>query len=151
MSSGARITDEVNQHTRSGNHRNAVRVLRNRSPERLRWRQAVAQVSEVAGSLRGVSRMRIEEPTREIVLDLNDRILRREAVLDATGDVRIEAYTVMYEDGEPSVGHAACLLPDGRRTWGRVTDREAARAMTLDEFCGRPGRLADGGALEISR
>lgn len=83
MSAGARITDEVDQHNRRGNHRGAVRVLRDRSPERLRWRQAVAQVSQVAGSLRGVSRMRVEEPTREIVLDLDDRILRREAVLDA--------------------------------------------------------------------
>lgn len=58
-------------------------MIRDRDPERLRWRQAVAQVSHVAGSLRGVSRMRVEEPTREIVLDLDDRILRREAVLDA--------------------------------------------------------------------
>lgn len=77
-----------------------------------------------------------------------DALPKREAVLDATGEVHIEAYTVMYKDGEPSVGHAACLLPDGRRTWGRVTDPAAARAMTRDEFCGRPARLADGGELE---
>ena len=87
-----------------------------------------------------------ENPQAEI-----DALPKREAVLDATGEVRIEAYTVMYEEGEPSVGHAACLLPDGRRAWGRVTDRGAARAMTRDEFCGRPGRLAEGGALDLAQ
>lgn len=83
MSAGARITDEIEQHARSGNYRGAVRALRVRTPERLRWRVAVSQVAQVAGELRGVSRMRIEEPTREIVLDLDDRVLRRETVLDA--------------------------------------------------------------------
>jgi acetyl-CoA C-acetyltransferase len=78
-----------------------------------------------------------------------DALPKREAVLDATGDVSIEAYTVLYEDGEPAIGHAACLLPDGRRTWGRVDDREAAAAMTGEEYCGRSGRLSDGGALEL--
>ena len=79
-----------------------------------------------------------------------DALPKREAVLDARGDVSVEAYTVLYEDGEPCVGYAACRLPDGRRTWGRVTDREAAAAMTREEFCGRSGRLAEGGALELS-
>jgi len=78
-----------------------------------------------------------------------DALPKREAVLDATGDVTIEAYTVLYEGGEPATGHAACLLPDGHRTWGRVDDREAAAAMTGEEYCGRPGRLSEGGALEL--
>lgn len=83
MSAGARITDQIDQHNRTGDYRGAVRALRVRAPERLRWRVAVSQVTQVAGALRGVSRMRIEEPTREIVLDLDDRVLRRETVLDA--------------------------------------------------------------------
>ena len=79
-----------------------------------------------------------------------DATPRREAVVDAEGPVNVESYTVMYEDGEPVVGHAACLLPDGRRTWANVVDREAAAEMTLSEFCGRRGRLHAGGILELA-
>ena len=84
------------------------------------------------------------EPQDEI-----DALPRREPVVDATGEVAIETYTVMYEDGEPAVGHAACLLPDGRRTWANVPDRETAAAMVREEFCGRPGRLVGAGVLEV--
>jgi len=78
-----------------------------------------------------------------------DAVPRREAVVEARGPVTVESYTVMYQDGEPALGHAACLLPDGRRTWANVPDREAALEMTRQEFCGRPGVLEDGGVLEL--
>jgi acetyl-CoA C-acetyltransferase len=78
-----------------------------------------------------------------------DALPKRQAVLDVSGDVSIEAYTVMYEGDQPAVGYAACLLPDGRRTWGRVIDREATLEMTEEEFCGRRGRLEIGGVLEL--
>jgi hypothetical protein len=83
MSQGARVTDEIDFYRRRGQLQNTVRVIRARTPERLRWRAGVAAVTEIAGKLRGRERMRIEEPVREIVLDLDDRILRRESVLDA--------------------------------------------------------------------
>jgi hypothetical protein len=83
MSQGARVTDEVEFYRRRGQLQNTVRVIRARVPERLRWRAGVAAVTQIAGTLRGRERMRIEEPVREIVLDLHDRILRRESVLDA--------------------------------------------------------------------
>lgn len=83
MAQGARVTDEVEFYKRRGQLQSAVRVVRARTPERLRWRAAVASMTQVAGELRGRERMRIEEPVREIVLDLNDKILRRESVLDA--------------------------------------------------------------------
>jgi hypothetical protein len=83
MAQGARVTDEIDFYKRRGQLQSAVRVIRARTPERLRWRAAVAAVTAVAGDLRGRDRMRIEEPVREIVLDLEDRILRRESVLDA--------------------------------------------------------------------
>jgi hypothetical protein len=83
MAQGARITDEVEFYRCRGQLQNTVRVIRTRTPERLRWRAGVAAVTEIAGKLRGRERMRIEEPVREIVLDLEDRILRRESVLDA--------------------------------------------------------------------
>lgn len=81
--SGARVTDEVNFWRKRGDLKRAVRVVRTRVPERLRWRAALSAVSESAAPLRGRSRAQIEEPVRELVLDLNDFILRREAVLDA--------------------------------------------------------------------
>lgn len=83
MAQGARVTDEVEFYRRRGQLQNAVRVIRARTPERLRWRAGVACVTQIAGGLRGRERMRIEEPVRELVLDLQDRMLRRETVLDA--------------------------------------------------------------------
>lgn len=83
MIAGARVTDEVAFYWRRGEMRNAVRVVRKREPERLRWRTAVSNVTGVAGKLRGRDRMIVEEPVREMIVDLDDRILRREVVLDA--------------------------------------------------------------------
>jgi hypothetical protein len=83
MAQGARVTDEVEFYRRRGQLQNAVRVIRARTPERLRWRAGLACVTQIAGGLRGRERMRIEEPVREVVLDLEDRMLRRETVLDA--------------------------------------------------------------------
>lgn len=80
---GVRVTDEVSFWQRRGDLRRAVRVVRERTPERLRWRAAVSTVTEVAGALTGSERNRVEEPVREVVLDLQDRILRREVVIDA--------------------------------------------------------------------
>ena len=78
-----------------------------------------------------------------------DALPKREAVVDHEGEVTIEAYTVMYEGADPAVGHAACLLPDGRRTWANVSDRDVASAMTREEFCGRSGRIDGAGSLEL--
>src|SRR4051812_47253861 len=51
--------------------------------ERLRWRAAGGALTLDAGRMLGGDRMRIEEPIRELVLDLGDGILQREVVLDA--------------------------------------------------------------------
>ena len=83
MSTGARVTDEVNFWRQRGDLRRAVRAMRVRKPERLRWRMALATMAESAAPLRGFGRLQVEEPVRELVIDLDDRILRREAVLDA--------------------------------------------------------------------
>ncbi len=83
MQSGSRVTDVVTYHAGSGELRGAVRAVRQRPPERFRWRTAVAGVNRFVGLLRGRDRMRVEEPVREIVLDLTDASLQREVVLDA--------------------------------------------------------------------
>jgi alkylhydroperoxidase family enzyme len=83
MTAGARITDAVNHFAKRGNFRSAVRLVRTRTPERLRWRAAVGTLTLDAGKLLGADRMRLEEPIRELVLDLSDAFLQREIVLDA--------------------------------------------------------------------
>jgi hypothetical protein len=83
MTGGARVTDEVNFWRDRGQLRRALHAVRTRKPERLRWRAALSALTSSAGTLRGFHRSLIEEPVREIVLDLDDRMLRREAVLDA--------------------------------------------------------------------
>ncbi len=83
MHLGGRVTDQIEHFRRRGQLRNLVRTMRTRPPERLRWRNALATVTQVAGGLQGYHRMLVEEPVRELVLDLDDRILRRESALDA--------------------------------------------------------------------
>ena len=83
MFEGSRVTDAVDFCRQRGELKGAVRVVRTRSPERFRWRSAVSLVNASAGQLRGLPRMRVEEPIRELVLDLGDEPLQREVILDA--------------------------------------------------------------------
>ncbi len=83
MAAGARITDAVAHFRSRGNLRSAVKLVRTREPERLRWRAAVGALTLDAGRMQGSERMRVEEPIRELVIELGDVILKREVVLDA--------------------------------------------------------------------
>jgi hypothetical protein len=83
MTAGARITDAVAHFRNRGNLKSAVKLVITRQPERLRWRAAVGSLTLDAGRMLGGDRMRVEEPIRERVLDLDDELLRREVVLDA--------------------------------------------------------------------
>jgi acetyl-CoA C-acetyltransferase len=78
-----------------------------------------------------------------------DALPLREALLDFEGPITIEAYTVAHKGGEPKRAIVACLTDDGRRAWGIVEDAAVLAAMTREEFCGRRGRLAAGGALQV--
>lgn len=80
---GVRVTDAVTYFRHRGEMRGSVHVVRTRTPDRLRWRAAVGAVNQVAAVLNGKDRMRVEEPVRELILDLPDRDLKREVVLDA--------------------------------------------------------------------
>lgn len=56
---------------------------------------------------------------------------------EAVGSADIEAYTVMFSrDNEPESAIAACLLPDGRRAWGKSSDTAVAAAMCDGEWVG---------------
>jgi len=83
MYDGSRVTDAVDYWKHRENLKKAVFVVRAREPERFRWRRALGGVSESIGKLRGRDRMVVEEPVREMVLDLDDGLLRREVVIDA--------------------------------------------------------------------
>ena len=62
---------------------------------------------------------------------------RRESVDAHEGEVNIETYTVMYDATGPKVAHAACMLPDGRRTWANNFDLDTMDEMASVEFCNK--------------
>ncbi len=98
-----------------------------------------------------------------------DREPRREVVLEHDGEAAIESYTVAFGAGtgrpsksytsiygrasstgtEPSVGHLACRLDDGRRTWANVETPEVLDEMCREEFCGRRVRIDGRGAAIV--
>lgn len=80
---GSRVTDAVEFFRQREEYRHALRLVRERSPDARRWRSAMGRMSFAAASLRGRDRMRVEEPLREVVVDVADRGLRTELVLDA--------------------------------------------------------------------
>lgn len=88
------------------------------------------------------------EPTQEFVHQNVqaevDATPQREAVDEHDGTVTIESYTVMFGSNGPGMGHAACLLPDGRRTWANTEDQDVMQAMTQEEFCGREATVKQG-------
>lgn len=108
---------------------------------------------------------RHEDLTKEV-----HALPKRTATADYGGPAEIESYAVMFGGGaakpstsfrsvygqraaptaEPSVAHLACRLPDGRRTWANVEDRDVLREMCEQEFCGRPVQL-DGTGSAVCR
>ena len=80
-----------------------------------------------------------------------DALPRRGWVAEHNGRVTIESFTVMHDrDGSPALGIVACLLPDGRRAWGNVRDPGTAKAMTVDDPCGRAATLHPDGTLDLA-
>jgi acetyl-CoA C-acetyltransferase len=71
-----------------------------------------------------------------------DAMPRRELADDWQGDVTIEGYTVMHDrEGTPETAIAACLLADGRRTWGIGRDRGVATLLSEGEWVGQKARI----------
>ncbi|MBW2242421.1 MAG: acetyl-CoA acetyltransferase [Deltaproteobacteria bacterium] len=79
-----------------------------------------------------------------------DALPAREATVDWDGEATIESYTVMFDADGPTIGHTACRLADGRRTWANVEDRDTMTAMTREEFCGRRARIDGQGRLTVT-
>ena len=72
----------------------------------------------------------------------------RQCLAEYEGEGTIESYTVMYDDGEPRIGHVSCRTPAGARTWINTEDPELVRGMVGEEFCGR-GVSVRGGRLSV--
>ena len=78
-----------------------------------------------------------------------DKTPSREWLVDYDGEVAIESYTVMYGPDGVSMGHAACLTDDGKRTWANTEDIDLLTEMTKTEFCGRRAKINGAGVLSI--
>jgi acetyl-CoA C-acetyltransferase len=78
-----------------------------------------------------------------------DALPLREARVDHEGPVTVEAYTVAHRKGAPQLAHAACLTPEGRRTWATLDEPAVLQAMMREEFCGRTGHVDGRGTLRV--
>jgi acetyl-CoA C-acetyltransferase len=89
-----------------------------------------------------------EPPVKDYQLaDVQDEVdatPTRQALVDFTGAVEVESYTVMFKGNEAAIGHAACLTPAGERTWANTTDASVMAAMQVEEFCGRSATIKNG-------
>jgi acetyl-CoA C-acetyltransferase len=78
-----------------------------------------------------------------------DQAPARELAENHEGPVTVETYTVMHgRDDVPQTAFAACLLDDGRRTWGTTQDPDVMKSMTVEEWCGRPMTMRADGTLD---
>lgn len=73
----------------------------------------------------------------------------READEDYFGQATIEAYTVMFSGENAVIGHAACLTPDGKRTWANTSDQQTINLMRSEEMCGRAVAIDAAGELSL--
>lgn len=89
----------------------------------------------------GFRHERVQEPVAALP--------RREALVDWSGPVTVEACTVAHRKGAPQRAHVACLTGDGRRTWATSDDPALLAAMMREELCGRPGRIDGHGGLAV--
>jgi len=83
------------------------------------------------------------------VQDEVDQEPTREWLVDHDGDATIESYTVMFGANGPEAAHAACLTPDGKRTWANCIEADVISAMTTEEFCGRDARIDGSGNFSV--
>lgn len=68
----------------------------------------------------------------------------RDVVDTYTGPAVVAGYTVLHLPGKPDRGVAVLDLPDGRRTMARCEDPALTARMEVEEWCGRPVRVAGG-------
>jgi hypothetical protein len=68
----------------------------------------------------------------------------------ATGPVRVETYTVVFDrGGSPERGIVACRTAGDSRAWGNAVDPDTLALLCAEEGIGRTGTLAADGALTL--
>ena len=88
---------------------------------------------------------RYESPQAEV-----DLAPHRDVTIDHHGPVTIEAYTVMHgRDGQPETALAACLTPEGHRTWATADDPGLLGHLIAEEGCGQVGAVDGSGRLTL--
>jgi acetyl-CoA C-acetyltransferase len=86
---------------------------------------------------------RSERPQERI-----DAVAGRAAQVDHLGEVTIETWTVMHaRDTSRERAHAACLTPDGTRTWAVTTDPDTMERMEQQDLVGTAARIGPDGQL----
>jgi acetyl-CoA C-acetyltransferase len=79
-----------------------------------------------------------------------DALPRRAIITEHDGSVTIESFTVMHErDGSPALTIAACLTPDGGRTWANSNESDIAKALMTDDLIGTGATVQSGGTLQL--
>jgi acetyl-CoA C-acetyltransferase len=70
---------------------------------------------------------------------------------EATGEVRVETYTVAFDrDGAPERGILACRTADDSRAWANITDTDTLAGLCSEEGIGRTGKLGADGILQLA-
>ncbi|MHB1138359.1 MAG: acetyl-CoA acetyltransferase [Microthrixaceae bacterium] len=86
---------------------------------------------------------RAERPQERI-----DEVPGVESVVDHLGSATIETWTVMHaRDGSPERAHAACLTPDGARTFAVTDDPDVMARMEREDLVGVAVELGPEGVL----
>ncbi|HTN99388.1 MAG TPA: hypothetical protein VL068_01835, partial [Microthrixaceae bacterium] len=73
-----------------------------------------------------------------------------DAVVEHTGDARMEAWSVMHDrDSEPEQAHAAFVTPSGQRTWALNRDPGAMAEMVSTDMTNRVAIIDGSGNFEL--
>jgi acetyl-CoA C-acetyltransferase len=68
----------------------------------------------------------------------------------ATGSVRVETYTVVFDrDGQPERGIVACRTADDSRAWANIVDPDTLAMLCAEEGVGRTGTLTADGLVHL--
>jgi acetyl-CoA C-acetyltransferase len=75
---------------------------------------------------------------------------RRQLDAEPSGAGKLESFTVMHDrTGGATDAILACLMPDGRRAWGRLTDPLSMDALSTEDVVGRSVTLSPDGQATI--
>lgn len=79
-----------------------------------------------------------------------DQLPRRQVTSGYTGSAVLETYTCAYDrEGAPETGYAACLLPDGTRTFAATESSSEAASLVDGDPLGRTVQLTENARFRL--